>query len=788
MKQRITILFVIAIALNSISIASVNSQQQIIVKYITNVIKSDSSLKPKVTLSALGATSFCEGDSVVLQAKAGIGYKYQWGGDYYTENFESRRSFPEWSTKITDIEWQNPIKPDSNENPTKRYLGLFGNQMIKLTLNNLPMHDSVDVTFDMYVVGTWDGNVTTENGPDVFRVLDLTCDTLYFSTTSFSRMTGANQSYPDRYPAGNHLKETGAIEKLMINNEQVSFGATIYRLNYRFAHNCPKLQLGLNAMLHDISTNFQNESWGIDNFKLKLSTVLPDTNVTYKWSTGDTTHSIKVGKTGNYLVEAINQAGCTDTASIYIKVNPNPIPAISGKTKLCQGEKTTLTVDGDYRDYQWSTGDFTKSITVEAAIKYTVIVTDSNGCTGAAEVMVEKYDKPAVSIIGDSVFCEGSTVKLSAVGDFDAYRWESGETTKEINVTQGGIYKLVVTDTNGCQSNAEFTVKEYKILTAGLVDLDFGTLVVGDNPDRVLVFSNKSNTGINVTRIYSKNSSAEIVISTTPNLPVFLSPESRITILVQFKPSDYQDYADSLIVESDSPCPFTRGIAMKGTTATQTLVWLPDTTAKIGDPDFCIPLMVRRTANVLMPEPLSFTAEIRFNATAMQPNNLNSTIVSGERVLNISADNIRLDSIDTQIFKFCGKIFLPDKDFVPLLLTDFKWSKTNITTMRQDGSLKISGLCQPNISRITLLNKHSFQIMENPVIDKLTLQLSSNWEITESVKVEIFSTLGLKLMSPAGGGVSSADGGGRLKIDVSSLPSGVYFVRIGDRVEKFVKL
>jgi hypothetical protein len=78
--------------------------------------------------------------------------------------------------------------------------------------------------------------------------------------------------------------------------------------------------------------------------------------------------------------------------------------------------------------------------------------------------------------------------------------------------------------------------------------------------------------------------------------------------------------------------------------------------------------------------------------------------------------------------------------------------------------------------------------MENPVIDELTLQLSSNWEITESVKVEIFSTLGLKLMSPAGGSVSSADGGGRLKIDVSSLPSGVYFVRIGDRVEKFVKL
>jgi hypothetical protein len=745
------------------------------------VIQSD---KPKVTLSALGATSFCEGDSVVLQAKAGIGYSYQWGGDYYKENFENRRSFPEWSTQITDPDWQNPIKPDSNDNPTKRYLGLFGNQLIKLTLDNLPLHDSVDVTFDMYVVATWDGNVTTENGPDLFRVLDLSCNTLYSSTTSFARMEGANQSYPDRYPAGNHLKETGAIEKLMINNEQVSFGATIYRLNYRFAHDCTKLQLGLNALLNDISSNFQNESWAIDNFKLRLSTVLPDTNVTYKWTTGETVQSISVGRTGNYQVEVMNQAGCTDTASIYIKVNPNPIPTISGKTKLCQSEKTTLTVDGDYTTYQWSTGDATKSITVEAPIKYAVIVTDSNGCTGAAEVLVEKNANPKVSIIGDTVFCAGDTVKLSADGDFTAYQWESGEMTKEIIVTQGGTYKLTVTDANGCQNNAEHTLTEYKINTAGLVDLDYGTLAAGADIKKDMIFTNKSNTAINITKIFAKNAVKEFFVSTVPDLPKLLSPDSSLTISVSFRPNDYMDYADQLIVESDSPCAFTKGIAMKGTTSTMTLVWLPDTTAKIGDPDFCIPLMARRDANISISDPMSFTAEIRFNATAMLPNNLNSTIIAGERVLNISADNIKLDSINTEIFQFCGQIFLPDKDFTPLLLTDFKWSKSNVSANRQDGSLKIKGLCQPSISRITLLNKHSFQIMENPVIDELTIQLSESLRLSESVKVEIYSTLGLKMYSVGAGSKPAQE----IRIDVSSLTSGMYFVRIGDRVGKFVKL
>ncbi len=745
------------------------------------IIQSD---KPKVTLSALGATSFCEGDSVVLQAKAGIGYKYQWGGDYYSENFEIRRSFPEWSTKITDPEWQNPIKPDSNEFPTRRYLGLFGNQMIKLTLGNLPLHDSVDVSFDMYVVATWDGNVNTANGPDLFRVLDLNCNTSYSSTTSFSRMDGARQAYPDRYPGGDNPKDSGAIDKLMINNEQVSFSATVYRLNYRFAHNCPTLQLGLNALLRDISSNFQNESWGIDNLKLRLNTVQPDTNVTYSWTTGETLQTITVGKTGNYQVEVMNQAGCYDTASIFIKVNPNPTPTISGRTKICQGEMTTLSVDGDYSDYQWSTGDVTKSITVEAPIKYTVIVTDSNGCTGAAEISVEKNNKPSFNIIGDSVFCSGSTVKLSADNDFESYQWESGEMTKEIRVTKGGTYKLTVTDANGCQNNAEHTLTEYKINTAGLVDLDYGTLAAGADIKKDMIYTNKSNTAINITKIYAKNAVKEFFVSTFPDLPKLLSPDSSLTISVSFRPNDYMDYADQLIVESDLPCAFTKEIAMKGTTSTMTLVWLPDTTAKIGDPGFCIPLMARREANISISEPLSFTAEIRFNATAMLPNNLNSTIIAGERVLNISADNIQLYAIDTKIYEFCGKIFLPDNSSVPLKISNFSWSKANISNEKHDGSLKIIGICQPNISRLTLLINPSFQIMENPVIDELTIQLSQSWELSESVRVDIFNVYGQDV-NPSPTLPASREG---VRIDVSSLPSGMYFVRIGDSVGKFVKL
>jgi WD40 repeat protein len=57
---------------------------------------------------------------------------------------------------------------------------------------------------------------------------------------------------------------------------------------------------------------------------------------------------------------------------------------------------------------------------------------------------------------------------------------------------------------------------------------------------------------------------------------------------------------------------------------------------------------------------------------------------------------------------------------------------------------------------------------------------------TGQEKIQIFNTLGIEVSS-AGEGVNEVDGGG-YRIDISNLPVGVYFIKIGDRVEKFVKM
>jgi photosystem II stability/assembly factor-like uncharacterized protein len=82
----------------------------------------------------------------------------------------------------------------------------------------------------------------------------------------------------------------------------------------------------------------------------------------------------------------------------------------------------------------------------------------------------------------------------------------------------------------------------------------------------------------------------------------------------------------------------------------------------------------------------------------------------------------------------------------------------------------------------------SIIVSPNPASEYIEIQVkpSEGFEPSEGYKVQIFNTLGIDVSS-AGGGVNEVDGGG-FRIDISHLPPGVYFIKIGDRVEKFVKM
>ena len=146
----------------------------------------------------------------------------------------------------------------------------------------------------------------------------------------------------------------------------------------------------------------------------------------YLWSEGSIGNSISVATSGQYSVTVSNLAGCTGTDQVSVTVNPNPTPTIEGVLSFCQGTTSLLSVPGSYTGYQWSNGNSGPSITVDQAASFSVTVTDTNGCTGEAQVTTNLLGlvEPAISS-SPPVVCPGQSTQLFASGGTD-YLWIAG--------------------------------------------------------------------------------------------------------------------------------------------------------------------------------------------------------------------------------------------------------------------------------------------------------------------------------------------------------------------------
>ncbi len=186
------------------------------------------------------------------------------------------------------------------------------------------------------------------------------------------------------------------------------------------------------------------------------SVVLTSSPGNIKWSTGETTQSITVTKSGDYFVTVTGGAGCSVTSPVTtVTVNPMPMPTItpSGSTAICQGNTVSLT-SSPANSYLWSNGATTQSITVSAAGNYSVTVSNGIGCNGTSAVTpVTVVALPTATITpnGATTFCEGGSVLLTASAG-DTYLWSNGATTRTITATQGGNYAVYVNDANHCNT------------------------------------------------------------------------------------------------------------------------------------------------------------------------------------------------------------------------------------------------------------------------------------------------------------------------------------------------
>ena len=208
----------------------------------------------------------------------------------------------------------------------------------------------------------------------------------------------------------------------------------------------------------------------------------------YAWSNGRTTASIPNLAAGNYTVVVKDANGCTATATVSVAASTSLSVSITGVNSSCganNGSATASVIGGTAPfTYLWSTGATTASISGLGAGTYSVSVTDKNGCTGSASVIITASPRVTVTVSKTNVKCNGEssgTATATVAGGTApfTYLWSNGGTTATISNLIAGIYSVTVTDKNSCTATGQVIVAQPAKLTLSLSSTPATCLPIG---------------------------------------------------------------------------------------------------------------------------------------------------------------------------------------------------------------------------------------------------------------------------------------------------------------------
>ncbi len=311
---------------------------------------------PISTITATGATDFCEGNKAILKAN----------------NNTNNAAIYEWSNGSTAPE----LTVTTSGTYSVKTISQFGCQSgfsTPLVITSKPGPPQP---------------VITVNGSTVFCA-----DTNVVLTSSIQNANGFIWS---NGVSGRNLKvnASGDYTVKSISNE----GCT------SIASNSVKITVNQLPQTPSIVPN------GATTFCADTNVVLTSTNqgaVSYRWSTGALTKNITVKNAGDYTVKTTDSNGCTSKPSITTKVKVNalpPIPTIvnTRDTVLCQGDNTVLQlrlVNGGvpswlaYQDGKTTKYNF-QNLNVNKSGAFQAFQTDANGCNSSITSKIYVSLKP----------------------------------------------------------------------------------------------------------------------------------------------------------------------------------------------------------------------------------------------------------------------------------------------------------------------------------------------------------------------------------------------------------
>lgn len=161
---------------------------------------------------------------------------------------------------------------------------------------------------------------------------------------------------------------------------------------------------------------------------------------------------------GTYTFTVTDANGCTATASVTITEPTGVIVTLSAGSIACHGGSADITVSATNGTAPYTgTGVFTRN-----AGSYSFTVTDANGATGSATIVLTEPTLLVASASSGTISCNGGSanVTVTATGGTAPY---SGTGTYD---RSAGTYSFTVTDAKGCTATTSATLTEPTVLQA----------------------------------------------------------------------------------------------------------------------------------------------------------------------------------------------------------------------------------------------------------------------------------------------------------------------------------
>ncbi|MDX2362441.1 MAG: choice-of-anchor L domain-containing protein [Crocinitomicaceae bacterium] len=343
--------------------------------------------------------------------------------------------------------------------------------------------DSGQTTEDISGIpaGTYTVTVTDANGcqsQQTFLVNNIGSLSIT-STTVPASCYGGNDGSIDITPAGGQAPYTFSWSSGPTSEDIATLIAGDYTVTMQDQMGCVISELvtvGQASQVVITGVSVLNEECNTDNGSIDIDVTGGTGSYGYQWSSGETTEDISNLTAATYDIDVIDGNGCTATNSFTIVNDVSncsafcfiDVQANALNDELCGSANGSIDINVLNAlapvSFSWSNGSTTEDITGLTAGDYTVVVTDANNCSDVATFTILN-DAGNLTITSGAIGEENcgnsnGSIDITVTGGAMPYTftWSNTATTEDLSGIGAGVYDILVTDGNGCQTSASYTV------------------------------------------------------------------------------------------------------------------------------------------------------------------------------------------------------------------------------------------------------------------------------------------------------------------------------------------